>query len=245
MLQPPRRTVTVGEAVEELFPPSVLAAEATVQTPDGRNETVPLVAETNATRFRFANTDQSGLYRVSYGSPRRELAFAVNVPTSGPNGGESDLRRLSADELLSMTPEGDVQIVSSLGAVRRMPKRSVTDADIPGATMPTVAVPHGPGLARWMLLVVFGLLVAEGILAWRFGSARSGPAPAVEPTTSGVGPRWATRRIRRRPPGRDPRRRGRGSARARGLDRRRPRISADDRPPIGRSGVRRARGGSR
>src|SRR5206468_2105213 len=98
VLQPPRRTLTVGEAVEELLPPSVLATEATVQTPDGRTETVPLRAEPNATRLRFADTDQSGLYRVSFGSPRRELVFAVNVPASGPAGGESDLRRLGADE---------------------------------------------------------------------------------------------------------------------------------------------------
>src|SRR5207237_2300402 len=60
VLQPPRRTVTVGEAVEELLPPSVLATEATVRTPDGRTETVPLRAEPNATQFRFTDTDQSG-----------------------------------------------------------------------------------------------------------------------------------------------------------------------------------------
>ena len=59
-----------AKPIEELLPPSVLATEATVQTPDGRTETVPLRAEPNATRFRFAETDQSGLYRVSVGSRR-------------------------------------------------------------------------------------------------------------------------------------------------------------------------------
>src|SRR5204863_2208561 len=102
VLQPPRRTATVGEAIEELLPPSVLVTEATVRTPDSRTELVPLRAEPNATQVRFADTDQSGLYRVAYGSPRRELVFAVNVPPSGPAGGESDLRRLSAEELAAL-----------------------------------------------------------------------------------------------------------------------------------------------
>jgi uncharacterized membrane protein len=175
MLQPPRRTVNVGEAIEELLPPSVLATEATVQTPDGRTETVPLRAEPNATRLRFADTDQSGLYRVRFGSPRLEIVFAVNVPT----GGESDLRRITVDDLTALTPEGDVQIVPDLGSVRRSPKRA-TEPDDSTNHEPTVAVARGPALARWMLLFVFGLLVVEGVLAWRFGSARSGPAPAVD-----------------------------------------------------------------
>jgi hypothetical protein len=180
MLQPPRRTVNVGEAVEELLPPSVTATEATVQTPDGRTETVPLRAEPNATRLRFAETDQSGLYRVSVGAPRRELVFAVNVPSSGPNGGESDLRRMSADELKTFTPEEDVQVVPDLSSVRRMPKRLATETDAAATTVPVVAAARGPALARWMLLVLFGLLVVEGVLAWRFGAARSGTAPAVD-----------------------------------------------------------------
>jgi uncharacterized membrane protein len=180
VLQPPRRTLTVGEAIEELLPPSVLATEATVQTPDGRTETVPLRAEPNATRLRFADTDQSGLYRVSYGSPRRELVFAVNVPTPGPAGGESDLRRLSPDELIAMTPGEDVQVVPELRSIRRQPKRVAAEPDSPAHALPTVAVARGPALARWMLLVVFGLLLAEVLLAWRFGSARSGPAAAID-----------------------------------------------------------------
>src|SRR5205085_1124569 len=156
-VQPPRRTVAVGEAVEELLPPSVLATEATVQTPDGRTETVPLRAEPNATRLRFADTDQGGLYRIAYGSPRRELVFAVNVPASGPAGGESDLRRLSAEELADLTPGGDVQVVTDLGAVRRTPKRTA-ETDTAADSPPTITIPHGPGLARWMLLGLFALM---------------------------------------------------------------------------------------
>ncbi len=181
VLQPPRRTATVGEAIEELLPPSVLATEATVQTPDGRSETVPLRPETNATRFRFADTDQSGLYRVSYGSPRRDLVFAVNVPAPGPDGGESDLRRLSADEQKTLMPEEEVQIVTDLGAIRRSPKRPPVTEESDGTPPPAALVaPHGPGLARILLLALFGLLVLEGVLAWRFGSARSGRAAALD-----------------------------------------------------------------
>jgi uncharacterized membrane protein len=179
VLQPPRRTLDVGEAIEELLPPNVVSTGATVHTPDGRTETVPLRAEPNATRLRFAETDQSGLYRMSIGAPARELVFAVNVPSPAPNGGESDLRRMNADELQALTPGEDLQIVPDLGSVRRAPKRPLAEpesADNP----PTVAAARGPAPARWMLFAVFGLLVAEVVLAWRFGSARAGAAPAID-----------------------------------------------------------------
>jgi hypothetical protein len=187
VLQPPRRTVTVGEPIEELLPPSVLATEAEVHVPDGRTETVPLHAETNATRLRFTATDESGLYRVNFGTPRQELAFAVNVPPSGTTGGESDLRRISTDELIGLTPGEDVQVVTDLGSIRRTPKRSPEAPAVGGDSEPGDRVPRGPGLARWMLLIMFLLLVAEGFLAWRFGSARSGPAAVLDrpPDTPG------------------------------------------------------------
>src|SRR5207302_7497379 len=95
LLQPARRTASVGEAIEELLPASQLAADVSVQTPDGRTEPVALKAEPNATRFRFGGTDQSGLYRAKIGGPRGELVFAVNPPGGGA---ESDLRRAAADE---------------------------------------------------------------------------------------------------------------------------------------------------
>ena len=116
--------MTVGEPIEAMLPPSVLATEATVQTPDGRLETVPLRAEPDATRLRYADTDQSGLYKVSYGSPRREVLFAVNVPTSGPSGGESDLRRLAPDELIGIPGRmvaGLVMLFASMTAATGTP----------------------------------------------------------------------------------------------------------------------------
>jgi hypothetical protein len=181
VLQSPRRTVTVGEPLEELLPPSVLATEATVQTPDGRSETVPLQAEPSATRLRFADTDQSGLYRVAYGTPRRELVFAVNVPPAGPTGSESDLRRLSAEDLKSPAlGSEDVQVVTDPGQVRRLPRRAAVPSDAPADAPLAQLAARGPGLARLALLALFGLLVLEVVLAWRFGSARRGQAPALD-----------------------------------------------------------------
>jgi uncharacterized membrane protein/CheY-like chemotaxis protein len=188
VLQPPRRTLNVGDAIEELLPPSVIATEAIVHTPDGRSESVPLRAEPNATRLRFADTDQSGLYRVSISSPRRDVVFAVNVPPPGPNGGESDLRRISPDELTALTPGEDVQIVPDLGAIRRTPKRPSSEPESADSAQ-SVAAPRGPGLARWLLFAVFVLLVAEVVLAWRFGSARSGPTAAIDQPADTLGRR--------------------------------------------------------
>jgi hypothetical protein len=170
----PRRTVTVGEPLEEWLPANIDAMQATVHAPDDRSEIVSLTAEQYATPFQFLNTDQSGLYRLKMGGSAHEQIFAVNVPSRI----ESDLQRLSAGELQSLTPEEDVQIVSRLDAVHRRPKQSATAA-ADFADLGSTA--RGPGLARILLATMFGLLLVEGCLAWRFGSARSGARPMAEP----------------------------------------------------------------
>lgn len=181
VFQPPPRTVTVGEPLEALLPPSVEAADVIVQTPDKRSITVPMHAEANATQFQFSGADQSGLYQVILGGAKPPITFAVNVPSSGAIGGESDLRRLTPDELRALTPDEDVQISESVGGIRRYPKRTldgsseavaVPDADLISA--------NGPAVARWLLLGLVALFFVEAVLAWRFGSARAGRSQAVD-----------------------------------------------------------------
>jgi hypothetical protein len=180
ILQPARRTLTVGEPLEELLPSKVAATDATVQTPDGRTMTVPLRAEPDATQLRFADTDLSGLYRVRVGGSPGELVFAVNVPVG--SAAESDLRRISPDELASLSPGEDVQVVSDLASIRRLSKHASALPDEPANSALNTATPRGPALARWALLAMFILSMSEAVLAWWFGAARAGPvAPLHEP----------------------------------------------------------------
>src|SRR5207244_4091394 len=147
VLQAPRRTAAVGEGIEEVLPTTQVAGDATVATPDGRTETVPLRAEPNATHFRFAGTDQSGLYRVTLPGSR-QLVFAVNPPGGGA---ESDLRRTTAEELKSATPGNDVEVATDPGSVRRVPKRLAATEDPESDAAPTYQAAVGPGVARYGL----------------------------------------------------------------------------------------------
>jgi hypothetical protein len=194
--QPPRRTLTVAEPIEELLPSSIPAGDVVVETPDGRKETVVLRAEPSATVFRFEDTDHSGLYRVRIAGMSSDLEFAVNVPTTGPGGGESDLRRLAGDELAALTPGDAVQVVTDLDSIRRLPMRMDSEAASGEVTPDLTTEPLGPGVARRLLLATFALLIVEGLLAWRFGSARSGPGMAIDRPESSPGRRRTDRLFR-------------------------------------------------
>src|SRR5262249_13992142 len=120
VLQPPRRTVTVGEPLDELLPPSTLAADAAVTTPDGRTESVPLRAEPHPPPSPSPGPDQPGWSRARVGARGGDLWSAATPPAGVA---ESDLRRTTAEELRQLTPADDVQVVTDLGALRRVPKR--------------------------------------------------------------------------------------------------------------------------
>jgi len=191
LLQPPRKTAAVGEAIEELLPSSQLATDVGVLTPDGRTETVGLKAEPNATRFRFAGTDQSGLYRAKFGGARGDVFFAVTPPSGGA---ESDLRRATADDIRRQITE-DVQVVTDLGSIRHAPKRLAQNDESTPDAPPTYQAAVGPGVARYGLLLMFILLVLEVILAWRFGSARRGRSAALDRPPDTMYRRWADRAL--------------------------------------------------
>lgn len=176
---PDRHTVRVGEPLEEFVPTTLVGLTATVLGPDGIAATVPVVAGDDTGFARFADTTRSGLYRVGVG--RRDAVFAVNVPESTPGGGsESDLRRVTADDLGTV---GAVQVVTDPGSVK------YGDA---GETVLVLAPrPHGPTIARWLLVAAVGLILVELWLAWRLGPARTAGLAAARENTDGRRFRWA------------------------------------------------------
>jgi len=116
--------------------------------------------------WRSADTDISGVYRATVGAHPREHLLAVNVPMAADRQqrSESDLTRTTEEELKKLYPEADFQIVRDPGdAVRKGEQFLLSSAA-------ELQVPQlGNLIARWILLLAFALLVAEGVLAWYFG----------------------------------------------------------------------------
>lgn len=158
-----RHTLRVGEAIEEFAPVNMVGLSAGVVGPEGIAATLPVIAGDESGLVRFSDTTLSGLYRVSIGG-RRDRVFAVNVPESIPGGGsESDLRRLDPAEL---RPLGTITVVND----PTDPKLLVGSDGL----VTLVPRPHGPMIARWLLTAGLIAILAELLLAWRFGPARSG-----------------------------------------------------------------------
>jgi hypothetical protein len=136
--------VAVGQALGESLPAMPSRAEVGVTNPAGAREEVRMTLDVQASRWSYADTQQSGVYRVEVGAPldRRE-AFAVNVNTA-----ESDLTKIAPEDL-----------PKQFATERR------TNLDDPGAP----AIRRRSGVHKNLLYAVLGLLFVETFLAWRFG----------------------------------------------------------------------------
>jgi hypothetical protein len=158
------QTLDVGEPIELTLPQTAGGVAGIVKTPDGRSENVTSEPQADGSAIRWTDTDLTGLYTLTAGSDPREHFYAVNVPAveESQQATESDLTRTNRDELLKKYPEWeDFQVVTEL--------REVTHATSP-AGEPEVAVrPLGPIVARWLLLAVLVLVLAEVVMAWQFG----------------------------------------------------------------------------
>jgi len=164
----------VGDPIELYLPNAVSGAEATIDTPDGRTETTRLQAQDEAAVLRWTDTDISGFYRATIGSHPQQHLFAVNVPAlnEAQQISESDLARTTREDLQKTYPEWEIQVVTDLGQVKHAP---------PAEGEPErVLMPLGDIVARWLLLVVFALLVAEIVLAWHFGHYSAAVTPLEE-----------------------------------------------------------------
>ncbi|HEY7314338.1 MAG TPA: VWA domain-containing protein, partial [Gemmataceae bacterium] len=177
------QVVQVGEPIELYLPDTVAGAEATISTPDGRTETARTQTQEDASVVRWTDTDISGVYSVVVGQHPRQHLFAVNVPAinEAQQLSESDLTRTDREDLQKTYPEWEVQVVTEPSQVKHAP---------PGEGEPErlLQMPLGDAVARWLLLVLLGLIVAEVVLAWRFGHYSAGVTPLEE----GAQPRTRT-----------------------------------------------------
>ncbi|MGL4552589.1 MAG: VWA domain-containing protein [Gemmataceae bacterium] len=182
------RALAVSEPVELYRDAMVAGAEATVDVPRDAGEAddaprrVPFSAAGTGSVMRFADTDLSGVYRVTVGSSPQEHLFAVNVPVTSEDqqASESDLARATEEDLRSTYPEWGVQAVRELADVVHAVPAGVESSEVYFA-------PQGPPIARVLLLVMLCLLLIEVILAWRFGHySTTGSLPEDGPPIKGT-----------------------------------------------------------
>ena len=136
----------VGQVLGDSLEALATRATVNVTDPSGSHEEVRMSLDAQASRWTYADTTISGVYRVAIGAPvSRDEAFAINVDTA-----ESDLTKLSPDEL---------------------PKQFTTHQRASLDEMQSPSIGHRTGLHKSLLYCVLGLLFLETFLAWRFGHA--------------------------------------------------------------------------
>lgn len=138
--------VEVGQTLGESLAAVASRATVSVTNPAGASDNVRMALDATSSRWSYADTGQSGVYRVALGSPlEREEAFAVNVNTV-----ESDLTKIATEELPREF------------ATHR--QTNLDDVDSP-------AIRQRSGLHKALLYCVLALLFTETFLAWWFGRA--------------------------------------------------------------------------
>jgi hypothetical protein len=182
--------VTVGEPLEAFFTKGG-GEEVTLRIPGDRKETFRTEPLEETSLLRWTDTDTSGVYVATIGNDPREHVFAVNVPASTENqeASESNLKRTNLDELRQTYREWDQDLQVVPADLAGLVHASGAKSDPDGYQKPL-----GTAIARVLLLLVLALVLAEVVLAWRFGHYSSvaggfGQPPAkgwVLPTLSAV-----------------------------------------------------------
>jgi hypothetical protein len=173
---------TVGGTLEESLLTSGTELDARLLIPGREKDPVRVRTQGagDVTVFRWGETDQAGVYRMTVGQDPQEYLFAVNPPAATPDqkASESDLARADKSRLQAAYPGWDFQLVKSLADVRRTGPAGDEDTEVVGGKL-------GPVIAHYVLLAVLVLLLLEVVLAWGFGHY-SKVAGAVEPPRTGL-----------------------------------------------------------
>ena len=179
---PDRHTVQVLEPIEEFYPPSAAGQTATLAGPEGITATPPLVMQDEAGVAHFKGTRLAGLYRLRL-EGQSERVFAVNVPEGSTSGGsESDLKRIDGAELRAI---GQVQTVTDVSDAKPSSES--------GAVLVSAPKPHGPMIARFVVMFTLAVLAIELFLAWRWGPSRAAGAGSAAGSVRPVERKWYLR----------------------------------------------------
>jgi hypothetical protein len=172
--------VLVGDPLEEFLPSGTSGLEVTLHTPDGRAIRKVTEANEDSAFFRFAETEQAGIYRATIGQHPQDYLYAVNVPTSteGQQGSESDLTRLQPQDLQASYAGMEFQVVHDPRSVVHAPAGGTGDGQPAGSGM-------GPVIARVLLFLFLVLMLGEVVLAWKLGRFSKTGVPAQVQTADG------------------------------------------------------------
>jgi hypothetical protein len=172
------QSTLVGAAIEDFLPGgSELDGFLMIPGEDQPRKIRTLPGE-DLSLFRWLETDQSGLYRLSFAGDSREILHAVNVPTTVPDhkSSESDLNRADKNKLAAAYPGWSFQLVNQVSQVQRGGDATAQATDSESDAKPTKPKPIGPWIAHFLLLMVVCLLFLEIVLACCFGHYSSVPA---------------------------------------------------------------------
>jgi hypothetical protein len=167
------RALLCGDPLELYLGAMKAGAVARVEAPrdsldpsrdDDLPRAVPITAQGDGSVMRYTDTDISGLYRVTVGGLPTEHLFAVNPPSASEDQltSESNLARVSQEELERAFPDWDLQVVTGLTQVKHASPASIDSSEVSYA-------PQGPPIAHALLIAALVLILTEVVLAWRFG----------------------------------------------------------------------------
>ncbi len=162
-----RHTLEVGDTLEEFYPLPHAGLAVQYKPPEGEaGRSVLLVAEEQSAVVRIPGVSRSGLHQLVPESGERRIFWVNPSPAIPGQAAESNLKRLSPAELALLQP---VQVVGDAGEIVPSPDS--------GAEITVLPHPHGPRVARGLVLAALLVLLAEMVLAWRWGPAAGASAP--------------------------------------------------------------------
>lgn len=146
-----RQNRRVGRPLEGTVPPVAADEPLELFTPGGRSESIRPGLGPEESTWRFRDTWRSGIYSIGFEDPAAQtLRFAVNLDTK-----ESDLTPLSETTLRQEVFPG-------------VPLRYQTDWEV-NRQSATRQIGRRDTLSPELLWLVFGALLIETFIAWRFG----------------------------------------------------------------------------
>jgi hypothetical protein len=141
--------------------------------------------------FRWTETDQSGVYRMTVGQDPQEYLFAVNVPMRVPDRKScaSDLKRADKAKIKAAYPSWDFQVVKDIAQAQHSGGIQPEEGEGAAKREPN---PVGAYVAHFLLIAVMLLLFAEIALACCFGrysatAAMVQQGPRVRPVAFFIG----------------------------------------------------------
>ena len=165
----------VGRPLEFLLPGPGGDRQATVfqpdmpDTPQGRRQKIRCVDQGDVGVYQFNETTESGIYRMQLPGELKQRLFAVNPPAmNAATMSESDLTRLSADEVKMAYNGWNLQIVRDPSLADHAPRDPPPGKEGVVET-PSMREPLGPTVATLAVPRRVDPRLLEVALAWGLG----------------------------------------------------------------------------